>query len=210
MSDRTHPVPSAAHFLGASNLITYLSVLAGLLAIVAARETGSVAAVGGLLALTALADTFDGRFARLFERSAAERSFGVQLDSLSDALTFGLAPVVSLGLLLPVVPAAVEAAWWAAGFVYIVAAITRLGFYNIVHEDTSGFIGLPTPVSALLLSSLLLAPPNAAVWGVALLACAALMISPLRIPRPRGTGLASFAAWALALVVIHGAAIPLR
>ncbi|MBI4410452.1 MAG: CDP-alcohol phosphatidyltransferase family protein [Gemmatimonadetes bacterium] len=210
MSTGTIPIASAARFLHASNLLTYLSLLAGLGAIAAARGAGGAPAVGALLALAVVADTFDGRFARLFARSDTQRSFGVQLDSLSDALTFGLAPVVALGLLLPPLPTGAQAAWWGAGFVYVVGAVTRLGFYNLVHEDAAGFIGLPTPVAALVWSSLLLAPLTPAVSAAALVACGALMVSPLRIPRPRGVWLVAFAAWALSLAALHAAALVAR
>src|SRR5439155_21197697 len=105
---------------------------------------------------------------------------------------------------LPKMSGAVLFGWWMAGFFYVASAITRLGFYNIVHEDVPGFIGLPTPVSALVWSSLLLAPPTAMITGVALAACGVLMVSPLPIPRPKGIGLAAFTAWALLLIVLHG------
>jgi phosphatidylserine synthase len=78
---------SAARYFHRSNLITYLSLLAGLLAIVSAKELGSLSVAGGLIALCALADTLDGKFARLFKRPENQKQFGVQLDSLTDALT---------------------------------------------------------------------------------------------------------------------------
>ncbi len=85
-----------ARYVHASNGVTYLSLLAGLLAVVTAREWRSWSAAGGLIAVCALADTLDGRFARLFRRDADAQRFGVELDSLADALTFGLVPVVAL------------------------------------------------------------------------------------------------------------------
>jgi len=195
-----------ARFFHPSNLVTYLSLLAGLAAVVVAHESRSTAFTGALIALSVLADTFDGRFARLFRRDAAERRFGEQLDSLTDAITFGFVPVIALYMLLPTMSGAALLGWWLAGFFYVASAITRLGFYNIIHKDVPGFIGLPTPVSALVWSSLLLAPPSAMITGVALVGCGVLMVSPLPIPRPKRIGLAAFAAWALLLIVLHGSA----
>jgi len=54
---------SASAYFHPSNAVTYLSLLAGLLAVVTAKEWRSWSAAGGLLALSALADTLDGRFA---------------------------------------------------------------------------------------------------------------------------------------------------
>ena len=81
---------SAARYFHLSNLLTYLSVLTGLCAIFSAHKLQSWSVAGGLIALCALADTFDGKFARLFTRSESLKNFGIQLDSLADALTFGL------------------------------------------------------------------------------------------------------------------------
>src|SRR5204863_51229 len=80
---------SASAYFHPSNAVTYLSLLAGLLAVVTAKEWRSWSAAGGLLALSALADTLDGRFARLFRRDSDQQRFGVELDSLADAVTFG-------------------------------------------------------------------------------------------------------------------------
>ena len=85
-----------ARYLRCSNLLTYLSLLSGLLAVIVARQWRSWEYSGVLLAVSAFADTFDGRFARLFSRSESEKAFGAQLDSLVDAFAFGIAPVVCL------------------------------------------------------------------------------------------------------------------
>jgi len=183
-----------------ANLLTYGSLLAGLGALAMAIQ-GRAGGAGGLVAISALADTFDGRFARRFRRNEAERAFGVQLDSLSDSAALGIAPPVCCALLLPA--ASATWLWWIAGFVYSACAITRLGFYNLSHDEVAGFIGLPVPVAALLLSTSLLLGPPGAVSLIAILAAGPLMIAPLRLPRPTGAGLALFALWPLALIVGH-------
>ena len=63
------------------------------------------AAAGALIALAAIADTFDGRFARLFAADAGQVGLGAELDSLCDACTFGLAPVVCTAALAGAAPA---------------------------------------------------------------------------------------------------------
>ncbi len=159
------------------------------------------AAAGALIALAVIADTFDGRFARMFVRSPAEREFGVQLDSLSDAIAFGIAPCVCLAGLGPSGPPSI--AWWLATFVFTACAITRLAFYNVTHDAAPGFIGVPVPVAALVASSVLLLAPPAGIAASALLLTAVAMVMPLPIPRPTGYGLAAFVLWPTVLVVLH-------
>lgn len=195
---------SPARYFHVSNGLTYASLLAGLLAIVTARELKSWSLAGGLLAVCALADTLDGRFARLFRRSEAQQRFGVHLDSLADALTFGLVPVAVLSLLVPFESTAGQLAWLAAAFFYVLAAVTRLGFYDLHHAEHSGFIGLPTTVAGLVWSSALLVPPSVETSAALLLASGAAMVAPIPIPRPHGPGLVAFGAWAVALVLLHG------
>jgi CDP-diacylglycerol--serine O-phosphatidyltransferase len=187
----------------ASNLLTYASLVAGVGAIAfAARGNGSAA--GALLALSVVADTFDGRFARMFQRTETEREVGVQLDSLSDAIAFGIAPAVCLG--------ALRAEWWTpastgifwfAGFTYAACAITRLAFYNVTHERTEGFVGLPVPVAALILATALLFDPSLATSAALFVVTAAAMVSPLPIPRPHGIGLAAFTCWPVVVIAAH-------
>jgi archaetidylserine synthase len=139
----------------------------------------------------------------LFPRDEDRRAFGGHLDSLSDVAAFGVAPPVCLAALSLPSSAPVEVIWWSAAFIYAVCAITRLGFYNLSHASSHGFIGLPVPVAALIFSSALLLAPGP-VLSIALLVVTALaMIAPLRIPRPAGAGLVLFALWPVVLVVAH-------
>ena len=196
---------SAARYFHLSNLLTYLSVLAGLCAIFSVQKLQSWSVAGGLIALCALADTFDGKFARLFTRSASLKDFGIQLDSLADALTFGLVPVICLLLLLSFESVTTYMLWCAAAFFYVVSALTRLGVYNLHHDESNGFVGLPTTVAGLIWSSAFLAQPSVILSMVMLFACGIAMVSPIPLPRPRGLGMAAFIAWAILLIALHGA-----
>jgi CDP-diacylglycerol--serine O-phosphatidyltransferase len=195
----------AARYIHPSNGVTYLSILAGLLAIVAAREAGSWSLAGALIAISAAADTVDGRFARLFARDETQQRFGVELDSLADALTFGLVPVVALYLLIEFDSVGTRVAWIAAALGYVVSAVTRLGFYDLHHAETRGFVGLPTTVAGLVWSSAFLGRPAALSSAALLVGCGVAMVAAVPIPRPRGLGLLAFGGWAAALVVLHAA-----
>jgi CDP-diacylglycerol---serine O-phosphatidyltransferase len=195
---------SPAACLHSANLLTYGS-LASAVAALAAAAHGSAAGAGSLVAVSVVCDTFDGRFARRFPRTADERAFGAYLDSLSDAIAFGIVPPVCLTLLAPPAPSPiVAAAWWLAVGLYAACAITRLGFYHLPQDGREGFVGLPVPVAALIWTTALLLQPG---WGVSVMVFAALaiaMVLPLRIPRPAGVGMAVFVMWPIVVMGLHG------
>jgi CDP-diacylglycerol--serine O-phosphatidyltransferase len=185
----------------ASNLLTYTSLVAGIGAIAVAAH-GNRSGAGALIAMSVVADTFDGRFAGLFRRTAVQREVGVQLDSLSDAIAFGIAPAVCLGA-LRIDWRSSDAIFWLSAFAYAACAITRLAFYNVTHEQTEGFIGLPAPVAALILTTALVFDPGLATSVALFTTTGAAMVLPLPIPRPRGIGLAAFTCWPLVLIAGH-------
>ena len=187
-----------------ANALTYAS-LAAAIAAVGCAAAERAAGAGACIAIAVMADTFDGRFARLFERNQSQRSFGVQLDSLSDAVAFGLAPLVCAALLAPPErwTPMLLVLWWSAAAGYAACAITRLAFYNLTHEDATGFVGLPVPVAALLWATALLFAPGPAASLALFATIAAAMVVPVRIPRPTGIGLAAFACWPLIVVVMN-------
>jgi len=199
---------TAARYFHVSHSVTYLSLLAGLGAVVSAKETRSWSAAGALIALSALADTLDGRFARLFKQRAEHHNpFGVQLDSLTDALAFGLVPVVSYYLLGSFESLPLRLVWLAAAFFYVTCAITRLGVYNLQRHEHPGFIGLPTTVAGLIWSSLFLFKPSILFSTIMLLACGVAMVSFIPISRSGRLGMALVMGWAILLVVLHGASL---
>jgi CDP-diacylglycerol---serine O-phosphatidyltransferase len=95
-------------------------------------------------------DTLDGFFARLTNSSTA---FGVELDSLADVVSFGLAPAV-LAFTWGLEP--LKRLGWAAGFIYVSAAAMRLARFNIQTStvtDKRYFVGMPTPAAAAVIAS---------------------------------------------------------
>lgn len=168
------------------NAITVLALCSGLSAVqfaLSGNHAAALAAVG----LAALLDALDGRIARLLD---ATSRIGAELDSLSDCVSFGVAPAVVLfvwGL-------EGSRTGWPVALVFAVCVALRLARFNTLHEDTERpsfsrefFVGVPSPAGALL-ALLPLAvslevgagwwssPPVVAGW---MLAVAALMISRL-------------------------------
>jgi CDP-diacylglycerol--serine O-phosphatidyltransferase len=188
------------------NGLTYAGLGLGLAAMAAAGR-GHLPAAGALIALAVIADTFDGRFARRFSRhdDGQESAIGAELDSLCDACTFGVAPVVCT--LFSATRGATDitgaAAMWIAGSLYVAAAVTRLAFYNATHLTIPGFIGLPVPVAALVWSSVLCMTQQPLALTVVLVTAACAMVAPWRIGRPTGAGLALFVLWPVLVGFLH-------
>ena len=112
----------------------------GMWAIVHAAR-GDYATAGWLIVLAAVFDMLDGRIARF---TATGSAFGEELDSLVDAVSFGMAPalIVYFAFLKN------GGEWsWIVSFLYLVAAIFRLARFNIEQAGTakSAFHGLPSP-----------------------------------------------------------------
>ena len=186
------------------NLLTYLSLLFGVGAIAAAAG-GRADRAGFAIAVAVVADTFDGRFARRFGSDPRRSALGVQLDSLADAIAFGIAPPLCSALLLSNGFNMMGTALWVAAFVHAACAVTRLASFNVdeMEKGRTGFVGIPVPLAALLWSTALLVQPSAAVTVGLLLATAAAMVLPLRVPRPTGAGLVLFTCWPVAVAVGH-------
>lgn len=194
------PVPeSPAAMLHASNLVTYTSLFVGIGSAMAAVWTNDRALAGAGIALNVILDTFDGRFARRFTRTAIERSFGAQLDSLADAVNAGIVPIVVAGALLR----GTNPLWLAAVCLYLVCVVTRLSYYNLASDEGRYFTGLPAPVASLFVATALLWSPGITASALMFAVCGAAMISGWRIPRPSGAGLALFVVWPALVACLH-------
>jgi CDP-diacylglycerol--serine O-phosphatidyltransferase len=148
------------------SLVTILNGICGFAAIVfASRNEFNIACYVILLGM--IADMLDGRLARM---SKTTSSFGGQLDSLCDVVSFGAAPAF---LMLRVLESELEFESlvfmedtffqrfiWLAAAAYLSCAIVRLARFNVENqEDESAhmsFIGLPTPAAAGVIVSLIL------------------------------------------------------
>jgi len=197
-----------ARYVHPRNACTYGALLASWFAVVSAHESASWHLPGALLALGVVLDTFDGRFARRFTTGRDHSAFGVEFDSLADAVVFGLAPLVSMYLILDFEGSTATRLWWsAAAIAYLVSALTRLGCYNLHQTTEDHFLGIPTTLAGLLLSTLFLFHPSVLVTAVVLVGCAVAMLAPIVVPRPRALGLWVFVGWIALVFTLHGLAL---
>jgi hypothetical protein len=138
------------------NLLTLASLLCGSFAVVSALVYGDLALAFWLTIAAGVFDYSDGFVARLLKCPSA---IGVQLDSLSDMVSFGFAPSAVLFVLWNnSLPADAEA-WLRYGgsaLCFAVAAFSalRLAKFNIDETQHTEFCGLPTPANALFFISL--------------------------------------------------------
>ncbi len=133
------------------NLFTAASLFCGFYAIISAMgEKFEAAAVAIFLA--GVLDGLDGRVARL-TRSTSQ--FGVEFDSLSDLIAFGVAPAL---LAFQWALAPFGRLGWLAAFMFVVCGALRLARFNVQKsvEDVSYFKGLPIPAAACFIASLVL------------------------------------------------------
>ncbi|MBM4355327.1 MAG: CDP-diacylglycerol--serine O-phosphatidyltransferase [Deltaproteobacteria bacterium] len=139
-------------------LFTLSSVLMGMISIVSAAEGDFE--IGALAILFAvLFDSLDGRVARL---TRTESKFGVQIDSLADVVSFGVAPAVLayLGFLRGRFEFGPLDLGLAGAFLFLAAGAIRLARYNVDADRKPGpvrtFTGLPIPGGAGCIAGLVL------------------------------------------------------
>lgn len=134
------------------NFITLGNLCCGAMAIIAALVWDNLTVAAWLLVAAAVCDFFDGMVARLLGISGP---LGVQLDSLADDISFGLAPSMMLYVLFERVNADVLPLWVGyLVFLFAAFAALRLAKFNIDEEQKTEFRGLPTPAATLVVLSL--------------------------------------------------------
>ena len=125
------------------------------------------AMAGYMILLAMIADMLDGRLARM---SKSTSSFGGQLDSLCDMVSFGIAPAFLMikileyelgpGVVHTTLVNFVERFIWLAAVAYISCAAIRLARFNVENEEDESvhmsFVGLPTPAAAGVIVSLII------------------------------------------------------
>ena len=129
------------------NIITLSNLVCGTLAVWQALQ-GNLIAAALFIFLGAFFDFFDGMTARLLHVQSA---IGKELDSLSDVVTFGVAPGFIVFSLLETITAQLGCMEWLKFVALLMPALSsyRLAKFNIDERQTTSFIGLPTPANAM-------------------------------------------------------------
>jgi CDP-diacylglycerol--serine O-phosphatidyltransferase len=137
------------------NTVTSLNLFSGILGVIFCLQ-GNIFAAFVMMLAAAVFDFSDGLLARLL---GAYSPVGKELDSLSDMVSFGVLPALMLmeTMILHKDPEAVQS--WKSWFYLVplllaIFSALRLAKFNVDDRQTTSFIGLPTPSSALIAASL--------------------------------------------------------
>lgn len=180
-------------------ILTYVGFCFGVCGIIFACGWQNTFAAVICLLIAGLCDAFDGKIARTKQRTMQEQRFGIQIDSLSDVVCFGILPAMigySAGM----------ASWWCVAImvIYALCALIRLAYYNVSEEERqdveSGirkhYLGLPVTVSAIVVPFIYLVMRvitcineyTYIVLSIGLLAMAAAFIVPFSVKKPGKVG----------------------
>jgi CDP-diacylglycerol--serine O-phosphatidyltransferase len=144
---------------------------------------GEFATAAPLIGIAVVLDMLDGRIARM---TGTASEFGVQLDSMADVVSFGMAPAI-LAFAWGLSP--LGRLGWAAAFLFVTAAALRLARFNVqaATGDKRYFAGLPSPAAAGIVAATVYAypvgfsePRLAAPLVLLVVVPAALMVSTIR------------------------------
>lgn len=132
--------------------LTYFGMLMGFTGITLILE-GRVQEALLCLLLAGVCDMFDGAIAATKERSRHEKSFGIQIDSLSDLICFGALPALMVYEL-----SGKTGFGFLSGALYVLCALIRLAYFNVMEEERQtreegrrqSYLGLPVTNIALI------------------------------------------------------------
>ncbi len=199
-------------------ILTYLSLVSAASGIIISLGGTGHPYIGTFFLLACgLFDSFDGMVARTkHDRTDLEKGFGIQIDSLSDLVAFGVLPMCIGSAMIRTSPVAhnlffpdhftfYRVVYWiiiALMVLYVLAAMIRLAYFNVTEEErqkTEGgkrkeYLGLPVTSAALIFPSVMLLQyittiDITLVYFPVILITGLLFILPIRIPKPglRGT-----------------------
>jgi len=129
------------------SLFTVASLFCGFYSLICAAA-GRYQFAALLILVASVLDAVDGQVARL---TRTDTDFGLQLDSLADVVSFGIAPAI---LVHAWALSQLGRIGWLVSFLYVACGTARLARFNLRrHPDWRYFVGLPIPAAAITLAS---------------------------------------------------------
>jgi len=197
-------------FIGVYNytvILTYLSLISGWLGIYLSLEKGRLYAAMICLLVAGLCDAFDGRVARTKkDRTETEKGFGIQIDSLTDIVSFGVLPA-ALSVSCIQKSYLQNTVWQKVLLIipslYLLTALIRLAYFNVHEEERQkkegsgagkSYIGLPVTASSLIFPTILLVQFLSGidlvwVFFIFMLATALAFIAQIQVKKPNLKGI---------------------
>ncbi|MFC5652995.1 CDP-diacylglycerol--serine O-phosphatidyltransferase [Paenibacillus solisilvae] len=182
------------------SLFTVANLFLGIVAIILVFPENAKPEVAAMMVIIAmLMDGVDGRVARALN---AQSEFGKELDSLSDVISFGVAPAfimysVAFQELTPA-PA------WIITALFPICGALRLARFNVISSMPGYFIGLPIPAAGGVLATLALFHHEIAVSVLmaSTLILSFLMVSTIKYPNFKKVGIPKNAIWVIPIIVV--------
>lgn len=168
----TKPKSNPIKFVKLPDLFTLANAAAGFLSIIfAINQKLSIAAI--MLLIAVFFDYLDGKSTRIFKKQS---SFGKELDSLADVISFGVAPAV-FGY------SVINSNFAVVVFViFLLSGILRLARYNI-SKTTISFQGLPITVNGIIIPFIYFININPIFYPYIYLLSSILMISSFKLKK---------------------------
>jgi CDP-diacylglycerol--serine O-phosphatidyltransferase len=142
-ADKNQRMHEMQAYLKKADILTILNICLGFVAMIFLIHN-DIDMAARLILAAVVADGFDGYFAR---KSKTESEFGMNFDSLSDCVSFGVAPALLIYSYVGY--------WWivVVSVLYLAAGVMRLARYNVSFKEMEEgtFVGVPIPIGALLL-----------------------------------------------------------
>ena len=172
-------------------ILTYIGMLSGFTGITRALS-GDLRGALICLMVAGVCDMFDGKIASTMERTRREKRFGVQIDSLSDLVCFGVLPAI----IVYTACGGSRLSYYLSAL-YLLCALIRLAWFNVDEEERqdretgrrSVYLGLPVTCAALIFPGFI-GLGEAARWPMQLLlplitlVTAAAFLTPFRLKKP--------------------------
>ena len=140
-------------FIAISDIISLLNMCSGFLAIISSINNNlELAAI--LMIIAIIFDSIDGWVARKTNRQD-DLGFGKNIDSLSDAISFGVAPAIFLYSCINTTPGIYQVIVILVSLMIVICGVLRLTRYNVIADkiDTKDFIGFPIPGISFILAT---------------------------------------------------------
>lgn len=202
-------------------ILTYLSLLSGVMGIIVCLHGIGHPFIGVFfLMFSGLCDTFDGKVARTKKnRTREQMSFGIQIDSLSDLVAFGVLPsCIGIAMLrasekltdVPHLrlsgnadkPVLYPIALFVIVLAYVLAAMVRLAYFNVLEEQRQKtetgvrktYLGLPVTSAALIFPTVMLIQfltrqDLTLLYFGVMLLTAILFVVKIHVPKPTMRGI---------------------
>lgn len=143
-------------FIAISDIVSLLNMSSGFLAIISSiNHDFELAAI--LMIIAIIFDSIDGWVARKTNRQD-NLGFGKNIDSLSDIVSFGVAPAIFIYCGINTTPGILQIIVMLVSLLIVVCGVLRLTRYNVIAGkiDTTDFIGIPIPTISFILATLYL------------------------------------------------------